>query len=1504
MAAANTPTVTFGQAKYYGSSPYSDVATYSAMSASLPSYVTWSVSGNRVDSSITATNSGGDYQQNTILVAPVTISVVVPAYSVYSVQYTTAFTNNGNYGRLAALDDAWSDTPLTDYTTYDGPNFAVGNPTAGLSGAYFGNSLGVYPSGYGFVFYNDTAAAKTFNKYTFYEVHVGHGGTDGAVYTQSVDFTFTTTVERVDSPATSASVETYDGTNKTFAFNYSTHSVTAYGTTVNYDKAYENITASVSSALTYGNNPISPTTYSLSTVGANGTLTALEAGTYTVEFTLNASAIAGGIEWDTGGTAAKTITFEIKRKAVAAPTVLNSVQTYKGGEYEFGLSGYDGTVMSVPSSGGYVSNNGSTITWDQTAEKFKATDAADYTVKFHLDSENYVWSVGGAESSSDQTKTIKINKKDLTINTTPSASSNPSWSFQATGDITYAVTAAGITSPNFVLNVYYVEDGNPSNLLTAGIDTTANKLDVSQIASTGKYKLCIELSSAAANKNYSITGNKFEMPFEIKAGGIDFSVIEWLYSEDGGSGKPLFISGTQDIIRYKEDGGVPVKYLISANIPSGGYLQVDNSYNANGYLNGFKTEFNGATVNSGCFEVGTYKTRIALISDSSHLFNNSSSTSGSFGGNDTKGWYEISWEISKGKVDSSYLNNLINYIQYRTAGGAWTTYNPANPPQFGNGAIEVRVDPTKYPAGISNATVTVNDKNTAIGSYTAQVQFSYDPNFENDGVKSFTWEISAQSIDVDWTSEFWKDGNGDNVLDSNGAPYQIKVLNVRDELKQYIEYKYYIADSLDPSIRGAFIGAGDTGLQDLTQPPYNASSTNAVYVYVEAVLKSGVTQYKLSDTTGNPYANSILYRLGATNTLVKVTQNLTEMYYGDGLLGEGIFSILDTGTNGELDKSTYLDGIYIYDSDKNNLGLLKDFDGSKANVGVYTIEIKLNSAGEGTYTLTPGSKYTFTIMPKGIELPTVDTITFNNTFINLGNYLKGSYESYKDIIVLGGTVDGVKNANTPYTATLTLMDGNYRWIYPEGVNPSKLLVKFALADESYSVTGDDTVATYTWKINPYILGANLWNLNGKEGAVYSIPNELTEGLDVSVNYFYHTDKTSPALESGAAIETGKPYFVKAELIGADAGNFVFEDTGASVSDFVQYKIPQSGAAAFFGNALNFVKKNWLWFAIGAGIFLFLLLLIIILAATRRRRKEKAEERKLEKERKAEEKARKEEERRLKEEQREEEKRRREQEREDAKAKAEAERELQKAKAEAELAKMRAEMGMAGAGAMAMQAMAQPQQQPMQPQQQAMPQYPQMPQPYYPQAMPDMNSAAMFAKIEAELAEIKARQNMGATGYPQMPMMPAPNYGGGNDAGITALVQAQLAEMRAGQNAALNTQMELLKLQLGNGKKEETTKSVQGIDSAEAFGTALATMVRNLASSQPVQEPKNELPQKTEESAPTTVNTPTVYPPDAVITTTTTVDTTKAGEKPERITRENDNTIFDIDGFYDTFEENK
>lgn len=152
--------------------------------------------------------------------------------------------------------------------------------------------------------------------------------------------------------------------------------------------------------------------------------------------------------------------------------------------------------------------------------------------------------------------------------------------------------------------------------------------------------------------------------------------------------------------------------------------------------------------------------------------------------------------------------------------------------------------------------------------------------------------------------------------------------------------------------------------------------------------------------------------------------------------------------------------------------------------------------------------------------------------------------------------------------------------------------------------------------------------------------------------------------------------------------------------------------------------------------------------------------------------------------------------------------------------------------------------------------------------------------------------------------------------MMALMQAQLAEMRAQQNAALKTEIEVLKSKL-DGRQDSAyhsaehnpDKDKQGI-SAELLGDAIIFAISKVVAGK---QAAAESEPKLIESESVALNAPTVYPPDAVVTTTTTVDTTSrqkttsndsATTRSSSRNRDRRDLPFDIDGFYDAFDENK
>ena len=94
------------------------------------------------------------------------------------------------------------------------------------------------------------------------------------------------------------------------------------------------------------------------------------------------------------------------------------------------------------------------------------------------------------------------------------------------------------------------------------------------------------------------------------------------------------------------------------------------------------------------------------------------------------------------------------------------------------------------------------------------------------------------------------------------------------------------------------------------------------------------------------------------------------------------------------------------------------------------------------------------------------------------------------------------------------------------------------------------------------------------------------------------------------------------------------------------------------------------------------------------------------------------------------------------------------------------------------------------------------------------------------------------------------------------------------------------------------------ESAAAIAAATAAAVVAAMSAQQNKTEKEERKViEAEVSKPTVIDAPTVYPPDAVITTTTRVDTTKNKANTSRNLKraETYEDTYDIDGFYDTFD---
>ena len=1150
------------------------------------------------------------------------------------------------------------------------------------------------------------------------------------------------------------------------------------------------------------------------------------------------------------------ITATMKKQSVTLPEIIDSEQVYKGSEYTFDIdSNYSSGIMDVEVPTG--------LTWDAGDKQFKATLAGTYNVTFRLkDTKNYAWDIGGG-TSSDQTVPIVINKKELTAIVGSTSEATMEWSLGDSGTVTVKPVACGSDAVSLAL--YYVSStgAERSNAVNG------HTIDVSKISSIGTYTLRVKIITDKndaryneINENYIISGTdgKYDLPasssITIKAGGVVASSLSWLYRQaDQKIEKDLLSDGVQELLEYEPL--IAKAYIVTAR--GNDYMTVMETYTANGYVKGFKTvsvAANGdetAVLNGECTAVGKYKTYVAIeINNPDYQFKPEQRFDPS---NDKQGWLALEWEISPRTLDFADAKWVYS------KGGDDISFDGGNP-EYNNGLlITVKLDP-EYIRGLGldpDADIIVTYKGDTIkkdkGNYKAKAEIEIlSPNYKtpetsdgSDYTIEFDWSITNKQIGI-------KNWNGKKSIQAeDGRIFTIPVVTAQDgkDYSQFLVYTYTATLKRDDGTTYTVTGGEEVLLAAAKQ----ASSTTLVNIDVTVSIDP--LKKDSFDLTG---PTSHTFSMGDSKEAINVSLVYNNVEYGD--VKFGIKAADSSGFEGYLEYITVTVTSVLLDQpvvvQGSNLSALLE---QLVKVGDYTVTLELEGMYAEAFTLFPNT-LTFTIAPKQIYVPEVNReIVFTGENIKLENYLDG----YDPALM---TIDSLEKRDVgTYTATITLKDRfNYVFVKKPAATPeepAKSAVKVALAgyENSADFTDDEhTEVEMKWQITPYVLDGSLWDLKGKSGAVYNLPAQfvamVADGtLDLSVGYRYFEDAAGSVIDP--EFKSGSTFYVDAVLDGADAGNFVFEN-GTSVSEKVTYKVPKSGASAIMSNVKDFVTKTWLglpiwaWLAIGLAV---LILLIIIIAVACKRRKSK--------EQRAEEKARKEEERRLQQE------------------RIEAERELARAKQEAELEKIRAQANMANAG-MAATAMAM--QQPAQQVQQPMP-------------------------VPVQQPQTPVRQPMQAMQQPVQTIAPQQSAGGMGMTEMMAMMFAQFAGMKA-ENAdkeiaalksekeitALKTELEIMKLKMEQLKDARTASTGEKLHelSPEFIGAVIASAVRGNGVL-PQSAPVAELPAP----EPETANMHAVYPPDAVVTTTTTVDTTQ--KQPKRIERDSRNDFSDVDGFYDSID---
>ncbi len=1273
---------------------------------------------------------------------------------------------------------------------------------------------------------------------------------------------------------------------------------------------YQTISGKTTTLYTY-DNTADETVTGTNPVSASGVWTVQNAGTYTLYFDIYYWC---GAVWDSSDSdqSTKTVTFKVEPKQIDKPTIAAGEKSYTGSAVTFALN----TSLSAADWLKYIKMDsvteaagGSTASVsDKQDSTFEITDVGAYDIIFALkDTDNTVWSDTPATAGGTAKVSLKVTPKSLTTVLDCSSLNSGNWEWDSgTDNVEISVVVSGFVLPSdadkndskrVTLKYYYIDGDNEISLngdiKSEEYDPTAKtvtaKILMPSTLGQGEYTFGVKPDgTSGANGNYTVNENSAKHSFTVKSASLDPSTLVWTYLKDNNASNETLAQNGK--LSYSTNNGNAV--TISPQVQ----LFVNNKYDYSNFVR--EDGYSGSTSASG---VGTYATTVTLkITDTEHVFANPNSDANVTVSSDgLTATVRLNWEIEKREIDLSAVP-----FEYNDGINGWQPYNPENPPEKTGHNFTIRVTSADMPEGVIKADFIPGADQQGPGVMKFELEFELDDNHKaKDGklTVGYSMTITGKQISANWVVTTLKDADGNEVKDGFNVPYYIYKLDVpeTDPAYPFIRYEYYKVDPAtgEPDLNAFITGGIDEIIKPTSEGGLGASSNSRVQVYVRAFLDgmtqiNGVDPYELKFSDKQPEYKKVW--VGENKTPVDLTAGtVTSITFGGSVNATDTYVLTNRKTSLALDTSFYK--VSLYNKDETELiadEIRNGFDFSKLNAGDYKIVVTLTESVEESYILT-STNLSFKVNPVVLAVPTLKDgaeLIFNGDTQQLEPMLDNFDSEYMEFAA--NSINEGRDAGN-YKAVINIKAeyaGNYIFAMPAAVETP---VKSALADEGAAtdlpeVTDGGRTAAFKWSIGKYVIDTTVsgaWNF-GKNGASLNLPNwltALTTGAEPSLvmrTLYYNTE--GKPLEN-VELKGGNKYIVAAYIdpACADAGNVEFKNqtvdpmTGLTTTPQTAYTVPKSGAAAFVGNVKDFVTKTWLglpiwaWLAIGLAV---LILLIIIIAVACKRRKSK--------EQRAEEKARKEEERRLQQE------------------RIEAERELARAKQEAELEKIRAQANMANAG-MAATAMAM--QQPAQQVQQPMPVPVQQPQTPVQQPVSVGTDYSVLAEIKAELAEIKARQNMGAQTGVQFSNDP--------------VVAAELIRLKAENEAHMRAELERARSEAERARMETELARVRA-DSRYAYpaqqfepaGTmrggdmekigALAVAIwqsMNKAAEPAALKPAAETPQIAEESA----SSSAMYPPDAVITTTTTVDTT---QKPLRRERENSDVsrFSDLDGFYDAY----
>ncbi|MDE7182023.1 MAG: hypothetical protein K2O41_03170, partial [Clostridia bacterium] len=902
-------------------------------------------------------------------------------------------------------------------------------------------------------------------------------------------------------------------------------------------------------------------------------------------------------------------TFTINAIKVDLPALPpTAVPEYDGTSQTIALSNYthNGKGVNIFSVSGKTAsgkNIATAPTFNTATGEVTFKDAGTYTVTFTLeDTVNCEWRNGGGNGQKPINFTVK--PKQLTVAVTNDNGDLWNWGIGTAVNATVTVSDI-ISGDNVTLTTSYATSTGisvpSSGTANGGATSVSDTLNLPANLVQDTYTLNAEID----NENYSIADGLVaaSMPLNFTIGAVVFDpdAFTWTYAENG-TGTNAIKDG-DNFLKYQLDAaGNPYEYKLSINL--GKFVSVFQTLTDTDYTDHKQTN------------AGTYTTTVRLkIRNSDYSFDLTKTYTNATVISTTEADVVIHWTVEKG--DFVDLDKL-PWVYRDGTSGSWVDYTDARPPEYSGKTITVRLkgDVNGTLHGLKPA-YGAHDAEKDINSYALTVKFSVTDtqNFNVPADITFNWKITKKIINVQWEPDVAITYNGTQHPEWQGNEYYATQL--RYDKPEYADKVEYIYSCTLPD-GSTYTGRGDEALAYITEQALAASQK--IVVEVEVELKSDATtqnSYDIVDTTGGDFKTTFV--VGDSKIVAKV-ELTTSGEYSD-------FNYNLTVTGEDMDSGKYTVTVYkgtnISDPADPANTLITNFDPKTADAGKYFVVVELTGDWGDEYRLS-GKIKTFEILPKSVDLPTLNDVIFTGGNIDLINYMSG-FDANLMEFVAGGDYEGLRNVSEHgYTVQIRITNPNYRWNYD---GSSKVVTGYSVSD--YEINKfDDTTATYNWNIAPLVIDASkAWN-KGKNGATLNLPQNVKDLISagtLELGYKYY-DTEGNFIEN-PEIKGNKQFKVEAVFGGEDAERNVQFKTGdttiGNTSPAINYTVPQSGAAAFFGNALSFLKNNWWWLLIALAVLIFLIILIVVLVK-RRKNKEEREEKKRQKE---EEKERREEEKR-------------------------------------------------------------------------------------------------------------------------------------------------------------------------------------------------------------------------------------------------------------------------------------